>query len=154
MRLTATESVSVPADAFFTQVSDFDTLADRARSLGATVTPQHEGNPERGTAWDVAFQFRGRHRRVVATLMQFDPPRGYTVETVMEGLLAETQVMVTPLEDHGSRLDVSCELSAKSLTARLLLQSLKLGKRRIAARFQARISEYAQLAAARAQTNV
>ncbi|MEO1637831.1 MAG: SRPBCC family protein [Pseudomonadota bacterium] len=153
MRLTATEDVTAPADAFFAQVSDFAALADRARSLGAIVTARQEGPAVAGMAWDIAFQFRGRDRAVVATLTRFDAPDGYTVETVMEGLIAETQVTVASLDAHRSQLEVICELSAKSLTARLLLQSLKLGRGRIAARFQARISEYAQLAAGRAQTS-
>jgi len=145
MKFSTNKAVEAPVDFAFDKASDFDALAGRARSYGATVTPRFEGDAVPGAAWDITFQFRGRDREVFATLTALDAPNHYALQTVMEGLVAETKVALKPLSPTRTQLHVGCTLRANTLTARLLLQSLKLAKGRLSRRFEARVADYANL---------
>ena len=103
-----------------------------------------DGEVAAGTAWDVAFDFRGRPRRVTATLTAFDPPNGMVIESVSDGLDAITEVDLIALSQSRTRVMVSIDLKARTLTARLLLQSLKLAKTRLGKRFKGRVVDFCE----------
>lgn len=144
MKLSTREDIEVPIDYAFARVSDFDGFERRALRQGVKVARQKEGDAQLGTIWDVAFEFRGRRRAVVAELTKMDPPEAIEVESHSDGLIALTQVELVALSQTRTRVLVGFELRAKTLTARLLLQSLKLAKSKMMNRFKARVAEFAE----------
>lgn len=144
MKFSTREDIEAPIDHVFAAVSDFAAFERRALRQGAEVTRADDGPVQVGSAWQIAFQFRGRDRRMTATMAQMDPPDGYLVETVSDGLTAATEVQLVALSRSRTRVSVSIDLRAKSLTARLLLQSLKLVKGKMTKRFKARVLEFAE----------
>ncbi len=144
MKLSTREDLEVPIDYAFARVSDFDGFERRAMRQGINVARQKKGDVELGTVWDIAFEFRGRHRAVVAELTRMDPSEAIEIESHSDGLIALTQVELVPLSQTRTRVLVSFELRAKTLTARLLLQSLKLAKSKMTNRFKARVTEFAE----------
>lgn len=143
MKLSTREDIDVPIDYAFARVSDFDALERRAMRNGVQVSRRDAGEVQIGAIWDIAFDFRGRHREVVAELTKLDPAQAIEVESNSDGLTALTQVELVALSKTRTRVMVGFELRAKTLTARLLLQSLKLAKGKMLARFKARVAELA-----------
>ena len=144
MKFSTREDIEAPIDFVFDRVSDFDAYERRALRQGAEVSRRSDGPAGVGTIWDVAFTFRGRARRMSAELMTLDRPTAMVIQSGSDGLDVRTEVDLIALSQSRTRVMVSFELKAKTLTARLLLQSLKLAKTKLTKRFKARVLDYAE----------
>ena len=144
MKFSTREDIEAPIDYVFAQVSDFAAFERRAMRQGADVARRGDGPIAQGAIWDIGFQFRGRNRRVVAELTQLDVPHILSIDSASDGLNAVTEVELIALSQSRTRVLVGFELRAKTLTARILLQSLKLAKTKITKRFKARVLDYAE----------
>jgi len=144
MKFSTREDIEAPVDYVFSQVSDFAAFERRAMRQGADVTRREDGPIAQGAIWDISFQFRGRDRRVLAELTQLDVPTLLSIDSASDGLNAVTEVELIALSQTRTRVLVSFDLRAKTLTARLLLQSLKLAKTKMTKRFNARVLDYAE----------
>ncbi|WP_296431507.1 SRPBCC family protein [Yoonia sp.] len=144
MKFSTREDIEAPVDYVFAQVSDFAAFERRAMRQGADVKRREDGPIVQGAIWDISFQFRGRDRRVLAELTQLDVPTLLSIDNASDGLNAVTEVELIALSQTRTRVLVSFDLRAKTLTARLLLQSLKLAKTKMTKRFNARVLDYAE----------
>ncbi|SEW38214.1 hypothetical protein SAMN04488515_2441 [Cognatiyoonia koreensis] len=144
MKFSTREDIEAPVDYVFGQVSDFGAFERQALRRGAEVRRVDSGPFKEGSSWDVAFKFRGKDRNMRANLEHLDAPNGFRIETVANGIDGLTQVDLVPLSPHRTRIAVSIDLTAKSLSARLLLQSLKLAKSNLTNRFKKRIADFSQ----------
>jgi len=144
MKFSTREDIEAPIDHVFAAVTDFSAFERQALRRGAEVRRVDQGPVQLGSAWDVAFQFRGKDREMRATISTFDPPNALVVDTSAAGIDGVTNVELMPLSPHRTRIAVSIDLSAKTLSARLLLQSLKLAKNTLTKRFKSRIAEQAE----------
>lgn len=144
MKFSTREDIEAPVDYVFAQVSDFAAFERRAMRQGADVARREDGPIAQGAIWDISFQFRGRDRRVLAELTQIDVPTLLSIDSASDGLNAVTEVELIALSQTRTRVLVSFDLRAKTLTARLLLQSLKLAKTKMTKRFNARVLDYAE----------
>ena len=80
----------------------------------------------------------------MAELTQLDVPHILSIDSASDGLNAVTEVELIALSQSRTRVLVGFDLRAKTLTARILLQSLKLAKTKITKRFKARVLDYAE----------
>lgn len=144
MKFSTREDIEAPLDYVFRQVSDFGAFERQALRRGADVRRLDSGPFVTGSSWDVAFKFRGKDRRMRATVTEMDVPNGCQIDTTAQGIDGETRIDLVPLSAHRTRVAVSIELSAKSLSARLLLQSLKLAKANLSNRFKKRVGDFCQ----------
>ena len=144
MKFSTREDIEAPIEHVFEKVSDFEGFARRSLRHGADVNRRDAGVVAAGSAWDIAFKYRGRERRMTATLQTFEPPQGYVIETLSDGMTIMTEVELVALSRGRTRVAIGMDLRAKSLTARLLLQSMKLAKGKLTKRFKARVVEYAE----------
>jgi hypothetical protein len=71
-------------------------------------------------------------------------PTDVVIDLASNGLDGKTTVELVALSPQRTRLSVSIDLSAKSLSARLLLQSLKLAKSNLTNRFKKRVAEFSK----------
>ncbi|SFS00923.1 SRPBCC family protein [Yoonia litorea] len=144
MKFTTREDIEAPINAVFERVSDFATYEKRAMRQGADVT-RRSGDPVNvGTIWDVKFDFRGRPRALEAEIIRLDDPTNLMIESRSEGLDAVTEIDLVALSQTRTRVMVSIDVKAKTLTARLLLQSLKLAKAKLTKRFKGRVRTMAE----------
>ena len=145
MKFSAREDIEAPLDRVYAHVTDFAGFERQLLRRGADVR-RVDAAPvvAAGSAWDVAFTFRGRERRVRATVARLDAPSDVVIDMAANGLDGVTTVELVALSPQRTRLAVSIELSAKSLSARLLLQSLKLAKANLTNRFKKRVAEFAK----------
>jgi hypothetical protein len=144
MKLSTREDIEAPISYVYGRVSDFASFERRALRQGIAVKRRSDAAPEVGTIWDIAFDFRGRARNVQAELTTLDVDHAIRIESQSDGLNADTEIELIPLSATRTRVMVSFELKARTLTARLLLQSLKLAKTKMTKRFKARVLDYAE----------
>lgn len=144
MKFSTREDIEAPIDYVFDRVTDFDNFERRALRQGAQVNRRQDGPVRIGNTWDIAFKFRGRDRKIAAELVKYDRPQELEVDSNSEGLNAVTQVSLVALSATRTRVLVSFDMRAKTLTAKLLLQSLKLAKAKISKRFKSRVQEYGE----------
>jgi len=67
-----------------------------------------------------------------------------TIDSASDGLNASTEIELIALSQTRTRVLVSFDLRAKTLTARLLVQSLKLAKTKMTKRFNGRVLDFAE----------
>ncbi len=144
MKFSTREDIEAPIGYVYKRVSDFPSFERRALRQGIDVSCRTQGAAAVGTIWDIGFEFRGRARKVVAELKKLDPEQAIEIESQSDGLTAITKVDLVALSATRTRVLVSFDMRAKTLTARLLLQSLKLAKAKMNKRFEARVLDYAE----------
>ncbi|UWQ99894.1 SRPBCC family protein [Rhodobacteraceae bacterium S2214] len=142
MNFSTHKDIEAPIDFVFSKVTNFDGYERQALRRGAQVTRVDGAGPVRvGSAWDVAFTFRSKDRNLRATVTNIDAPNELEIDTVATGLNSATVVNLIALSPKTTRVAVTVDMSAKSLSARLLLQSLKLAKSNLNRRFSRRVNE-------------
>lgn len=147
MKFNSREDIEVPIDVVYSQLSDFVAFERRALRHGVQVTWQNADPSmpaQAGTKWQINLKFRGRNRSLVAELVRLDPPNGYQIEAASDGMNITTDVELIALSRTRTRVMVGMDLRARSLTARLVLQSMKLAKSKLAKRFRVRVLEFTE----------
>ena len=144
MELTSRVDIEAPIDFVFAQVTDFTAFERQALRRGASVR-RADRLPQAGVGmlWDVSFMYRGKERQLRAELTRFDPPNGYVVEMSSGGITGQTLVDLVALSRGRTRLALRTHMTANGLTARLLLQSLKLARVTLTKRLTARVTSFA-----------
>ena len=143
MKFSTREDVAAPIDAVFADLSNFEHYERQALRRGAQVRRLDQGPYQTGLSWDVRFKFRGKDRKLIANLTHFDAPNFVQVDSQAAGIEGVTLIELVPLSPSRTRIAASVELRARTLTARLVLQSLKLAKSNLTNRFKKRVADYA-----------
>ena len=145
MQFSTKQDIEAPIAFVWSQVTDFPAFERQALRRGADVQRRDTlSRPGVGSGWDVRFNYRGRERKLKAEVTTFEPPNSYTVKTHAKGIDVVTLIDLVALSRGRTRLSVSIEMSAQSLAARLMLQSLKLMKGRLNSRFDSRVQGMAE----------
>lgn len=144
MKFSTREDIEAPIDHVFAKVSDFAAFERSALRRGAEVRRVGAGPVQTGSQWDAAFKFRGRDRKMQITLTTLEAPEMYQIAAQSDGIAADTLVELVALSPRRTRLSVALNLQPRSLTARVLLQSMKLAKNKLTKRFKARVLEMAE----------
>lgn len=144
MFLSAKEDIEAPIDHVFALMTDFDPIERAALRRGIDVQRCDTlTEPGAGMEWQVEFEYRGKMRSMVLTLQEFDSPQSVTFEGVSQGLTGSVSVDLVAMSKTRTRMSVDLELEAKTLSARLVLQSLKLARTKINNAFHLRVANYA-----------
>jgi carbon monoxide dehydrogenase subunit G len=144
MQLTKTQDIEAPRDAVFAALTDIDSWERTALRRGVDV--QRLGQNARATlgmAWRAVYPFRGKRREVTVHITRLDP--GQTVGALAEGaaLSGEARIDLTALSPRRTRAVLTVQVTARTLGARLFLQSLRLAPGRVRQRFDRRVAEFA-----------
>ncbi len=143
MKLSTKEDIDTPIDRVFEQLTNFETFERTAIRRGAEVERVMDtSEPVVGMAWNARFEMRGRTRQVQVTLTELDRPNTIRFDAVGQGIDGNLVIDLLPLSARNTRLSVAMELEPKTLSARLLLQSLKLAKTNLNKRFRSKIREF------------
>ncbi len=144
MKFSTREDIEAPIDYVFARVTDFNSFERQALRRGADVQRVDPSAViQQGSAWDIAFKFRGKDRKMKATIASLDQPILLTIHILANGIEGETVIELVALSRNRTRLSVTIDLTPKGLSARLLLQSLKLAKTNLTRKFKLRVSEFA-----------
>ncbi len=144
MKFSTRQDIEAPIEFVFDRTADFDAIERQALPRGIEVSRADTlSGVECGTQWNVVFPFRGKSRKVKGELAEFDCPNNYLIQSVSGGVEADFRVVFLPLSRNRTRVIVGLQLSPKTLSARLLVQSLKLAKKSLDLRFSTRIAQFA-----------
>ncbi|WP_324753816.1 SRPBCC family protein [Roseovarius sp. Pro17] len=145
MIFTTREDIEAPIDFVFAQISDFAGLERSILRRGAEVQRKVDRIPHAaGMVWDAAFDLRGKRREMEVTLVTFESPSAMCFEAASKSLNGDLSVDLVALSRGRTRLSMSGELKPQNLSARLLVQSLKLARGNMSKRFEMRVASYAK----------
>lgn len=145
MELKTEQDIEAPADYVFDCLSDFQSFEKAALRRGAEVQ-RVDGATElgQGARWNASFNFREKPREVIVELVEYDPSQRACYKVTGQGIEAAMNIQLFPMSKARTRMVTSVEMEAKTLSARLLLQSLKLAKGQVGKRFNNMMADYAR----------
>lgn len=141
MELSTRHDVDMPAEALFDAVADFDRLERMMVRRGAQVT---RVEPSAGStmAWDIAFEWRGRTRELRLQVTSYDRPERVRMHGTSDSFDIDIKADVVALSRYRSRLMLTIGVKARTIKARLMLQTAKLTRNSIDKKFEARVAAY------------
>ena len=145
MKFSSKEDVEAPIDQVFDMLADFEAHERQAFRRGIEVqrTDKRE-TPGVGSSWHGSFDMRGKRREIDVVVTAFDRPDSIHFSSDMQGLQGVMTLELVALSPQRTRMAIEVDLKPKTLPARLLLQSLKLGKKALNKRFKLRVAEHAK----------
>lgn len=145
MKLTTKLDVEAPIEEVFAALTDFDGFERAALRRGAEVARlERPGVSGVGQSWRVAFIYRGKRRELTARLMSKEVPTALRFQGTSKSLDGELRVDLVALSRRCTRVTVNLDIVAKTLTARIFIQSLVFARGRINDRFDKRIRLFGQ----------
>ncbi len=142
MKIEIFEDVAAPAEFVFRRLTDFSRHERQAIRRGAEVKRvAGEGDAGVGSAWEISFVYRGKQRNAKAEIVEWKAPERFRIKAVSGGLDSATVVDVVALSRTQTRVNVVIDLEPKTLTARLLVQSLKLARGGVTGKLKARLRD-------------
>ncbi|MFD0859008.1 SRPBCC family protein [Roseovarius aquimarinus] len=145
MHFSTREDIEAPIDYVFAQISDFASIERSILRRGAEVQRRVDRTPPaEGMMWDTSFDLKGKRRQVEVTLTSFEPPSMMTFKGESKNISGDVVIELVALSRGRTRLAMTCDLTPRTLTARLMLQSLKLAKGNVSRRFEMRVASYAK----------
>lgn len=144
MKFSTNEDVEAPIDAVFEMLCDFESFERAAMRRGAEVQRVDQvKTPGIGMIWNAVFELRGKRREIQVEMVTFDRPNEILLETTSPGMIGSMSFELMALSRARTRVKVELEVKPLNLSARLLVQSLKLAKSSLTKRYKMRIAEYA-----------
>ena len=146
MQFTSKEDIEAPIGEVYVVLADFESFERSAIRRGIEVqrNGEHPRPPQVGMSWDVAFTVRGKRRETVITLIACEKPVTMTFQASGTGLDGVMEIELLALSPRRTRLSVTLELSAQTMSARLFVQSLKLAKSNLNKRFRLKVADFAR----------
>lgn len=145
MKFSAREDIAAPIDQVFAALCEFETFERQAMRRGADVQRvDTRSEPGVGMKWKTRFSMRGRPREMDVELVRFDAPNEMQFRAVSPGIEAMFSVELLALSRSRTRMAIGLDLSPLNLSARLLVQSLKLAKTTLTKRFKLRVADYSK----------
>lgn len=145
MHLTRSVDIEAACDAVYALLTDVDHWERAALRRGADVQrrdPRPGAFP--GLSWDTAFTFRGKRREVRVTIDRLDPGKSVHLDATGAAFQVRTVIDLAAMAPRRTRMTVSVDAAPRTLTARLLLQSLRLAQGRIGQKFDRQLAALAQ----------
>jgi carbon monoxide dehydrogenase subunit G len=145
MQFSTKEDIEAPIADVFRIVSEFGAFERLAIRRGAEVERVQDFSPPReGMSWRVNFLMRGKLRKVDVKLVEYTEPTVLRFEGISGGIDSVATMELVALSAKRTRLGVVFNMKPKTLSARLLVQSLKLAKSNLTKRFKLRVADYAK----------
>ena len=102
------------------------------------------GKPARGAQWQALFTMRQKPRKVLITLEGYEPHTAMRFDGESKNIQGVLSIELLELSAYYTRVQVRMDLRPTNLTARIMLQSLRLAKSRLTERFKARTEAFAR----------
>ncbi len=145
MKFSTREDVYAPIDKVFETLADFEMIERAAMRRGVEVQRTDAlRKPGVGTSWHAKFNMRGKEREVDITVPAYDPPNEIVMQSQLQGVESEMKIELVALSRQQTRLSVVAVLKPTTLSARLLVQSLKMARSKLNKRFRERVADYAR----------
>ena len=145
MKFSTKEDIEAPIEAVFEMLCDFEGFERSAMRRGAEVQRvDQKPVPGVGMMWNAVFQLRGKRRELELEMVTFDRPNEIVLESTSPGLIGQMGFELMALSRSRTRVLVELEVKPLNLSARLLVQSMKLAKASLTRKYKLRVAEYAK----------
>ena len=137
MKFKVSEDVDAPQELVWARFTDFSGFEEDARGRGAILN--RVGNwtqTVQGVEWRGEVTVRGKSRPITAKVTQLVPQELCIVDSRIGGMNCHQEIIFVPLSTTVTRVALMLDLSADTLTARLLLQTMKLARGRVLQKLQ------------------
>ncbi|MGB7318531.1 MAG: SRPBCC family protein [Planktotalea sp.] len=143
MKFSTKEDIEAPIEDAFKLFSDFDQFERSALRRGAEVRrvdslPQHDV----GMAWKTKFKLRGKERKIDAEMVEYCAPESYCLELKSADVTALATLELMSLSKSRTRASLAIELKPNSLSGRLMVKTLRLGKTKLEKRFKTKAADF------------
>lgn len=98
--------------------------------------------PTVGATWDIRFVLRGRKRRLMTRLAEYDAPDLLRFEARSDAFEGGLKVELLALSRRRTRIGVTLDLKPRTIPARLLIQSARLTRNRLDRRYKKRVAAF------------
>ena len=143
MKLNSKTDINATLNATFAGLADFDSFERQVRHSGAEISRVDDlSQPGPGMMWAVRAEFRGKLQKITLELVDYDPPNSMLFHAATDGFEADIKAELIALSSRETRMPVSVEIKAKSLAARLILQSARLTKSSILKRYRKGLNRF------------
>jgi hypothetical protein len=150
MKFSTRQDIEAPAEFVFAHISDFDGLERQAMRRGVEVERKLRSQPrDVGAAWVLRIPFRGKLRDIDAHISEFDSPNTLVAQAKSGGLDMTLSVELVPLSPMRTRVLIGYDVRPQTLSARILVQSVKFAKASLQRRFDKRVSKFGESIGAR-----
>ncbi len=154
MEFSSKEDIEAPIENVFEHLSDFESIERQAMRRGIKVSRRASSSAAlEGTEWEAGFVFRGKEMTADIKLEEMTPPEALKFAGKSGGLQTGLLIDLTALSPRRTRMTVTAQMQPKTLSARLLIQSLKLAKVRVTRKFSVRVAQFAKTLEERAQSS-
>ncbi|MEM7641179.1 MAG: SRPBCC family protein [Pseudomonadota bacterium] len=143
MKFVAVEDVAAPIEHVWARVSDTDMFERRIARRVGRVDRVPPGPAGAGTSWSGQAEIMGKKRQVKVVLDRLEPPGQMALAAGTDGMAITILVELEALAPARTRLTVTTEAKARTMTARLMLQSAKLARQTLAKRYKGRVATFA-----------
>lgn len=144
MRLSTKEDVEAPIDFVWNLLSDFVIWEHAAQRRGVEVQ-RLEGTPQSGPgmAWLVRFGYQGKPREIDLRLAGVEPGQRLIFEGTGHSVRAHLTLEFVEIGPRRTQVAVVSDVKPMTITARVVVQSLRLAKGKIQHKFEHRIAGFA-----------
>ena len=140
MKFSTKQDIETPAAYVFAALTDFEAWERAAMRRGADVARTDKMRQAgAGMSWHVAFQFRGRQRKIDLRLLNMIPASKLEFAALSAAIDATTKVEIVEMSAKRARLHVTANITPLTLTAKLFMQSLRLARARADRKFAQRV---------------
>lgn len=145
MDFTTREDIEAPAGFVFDRFSDFAGFEKLALRRGAEVvrTDRLEA-PGPGMQWRALFPWGGKPRRILLTLEDFRRPTQMRFAVESKNLTGEMTVDLTEMQPGQTRAILKLKVKPLTMTARVMLQGMRLAKGRTVKKMHERLAGFAR----------
>lgn len=143
MKFVATEDISAPLDHVWACVTDFDRFEDMAAKRAQRLERQPRGPVVQGTIWTARATISGKKRDVRIEVTELAANKVLRAEGGTDGMAVHIEALLEARANGVTRLTVVTEAKARTLAARLLLQSAKLARGTLTKRYKKRVADFA-----------
>ncbi len=146
MKLSGRTDVQAPVEFVFDAISDFDFWERAALRRGAEVTRTNKlRQPAPGMSWMIRFGWRGRERQMHVVLKQMDRPLALAVDGDSPSVEGGAVLELVALSATRVRILVQTTIKPRTLAARLFVQSMRLARGKVAARYDKKLRQMATI---------
>ncbi len=145
MEFFAHNDIEAPIDFVFAQVTNFTSFERSIIRRGGDVERLSVGDvPVVGSKWRVKFRWRGKVRTLDAELTTVDAPNRVRADASSKNIVGAVTVELVALSRARTRISVKMDVTAKTLAAKMVFQSMRLARQRTTGRFKAMVAGFAE----------
>lgn len=141
MRFASKQDIEAPIEAVFKILTDFEAWERAVMRRGVEIERKDKlQQTGAGMRWGARFSYRSKPREMDVELTQINTPTLLRFAAVSQALEGVVSVELLELGAKRTRLHSTIDITPRSLTARLFLQSLRLARTKLDRKFDQRIA--------------